>query len=169
MRIGYVSLSGPGAIDACLTEVADRLAARGLRLAGCVRVSPRPLDRHVCDMELRVLPDGPVMPISQTLGAGAGGCRLDGGALEAVAVEVGRRIDGAAVLIVNKFGRNEVAGRGLVPAIAAAVDQGTVVLVGVTALNLAAFRAFAGDLALRLPGDPMVLADWAGAAAAARA
>jgi len=69
MRIGYLSLPGQGATDACLTRVVAILAGRGVPLAGTVQTNPGRAGRQVCDMDVRVLPDGPVYRISQDLGA----------------------------------------------------------------------------------------------------
>ncbi|HMO72189.1 MAG TPA: DUF2478 domain-containing protein [Paracoccaceae bacterium] len=161
MQIGYVSLPGRGATDACLAQAVALLAARRVPMAGTVQTNPRRAGRHVCDMDVRVLPDGPVLRISQDLGAGARGCRLDGGALELAVAAVARRLDGASLLVVNKFGKQEATGRGLVPVIAEAVGRGLPVLVGVNGLNLPAFLDFAADLAQALPADPKAIARWA--------
>ena len=91
-------------------------------------------------MQLQVLPNGPVIRINQNLGREARGCRLDGGALEQAVVEVSRRTQSAQALIVNKFGKLEAAGRGYVPLIVEALDNGIPVLIGVNALNLADLR-----------------------------
>jgi hypothetical protein len=161
MRIGYVSLPGKGATDACLAAAVARLVARGVPLAGTVQTNPERPGRDLCDMDVRVLPDGPVLRISQDLGAGARGCRLNGDALETAVTEVSVRLDGAALLVVNKFGKQEATGRGLVPVIAEAVGRGLPVLVGVNGLNLPAFLDFAAGLAEALPADPAAIADWA--------
>lgn len=164
MRIAFVSLPGKGATDACLAEAVALLTARGVPMAGTVQTNPERPGKHVCDMDVRVLPDGPVLRISQNLGAGARGCRLDGGALETAVVEVARRLDGAALLVVNKFGKQESMGRGLVPVIAEMAARGVPVLVGVNALNRLAFLEFSGGLAEGLPADPEAIAAWALAA-----
>lgn len=169
MRIGYVSLPGKGATDACLAAAVALLAGRGVPLAGTVQSNAPRADRQVCDMDVRVLPDGPVLRISQDLGTGARGCRLDGGALETAVAEVARRLDGAAILVVNKFGKQEALGRGLVPVIAEAASRGLPLLVGVNGLNLPAFLDFADGLAQPLPADPAAIADWALAAVLADA
>ncbi|MFC7704220.1 DUF2478 domain-containing protein [Plastorhodobacter daqingensis] len=158
--IGYVSLPGRGATDDCLAAAVAALARRKVALAGTVQTNPERADRDKCDMDLRVLPDGPVLRISQDLGRHARGCRLDGGVLEQAVAEVAARIDGAALLVVNKFGKQEAEGRGFVPLIAEAVLRGMPVLVGVNAMNLPAFLAFAEGLATALPADPSAIADW---------
>jgi len=161
MRIAYVSLPGRGETDACLAAAVALLAAQGLRLAGTVQHNPPRPGRGVCDMDLQVLPDGPVLRISQDLGTGARGCRLDSGVLETAVAEVERRLDGAALLVVNKFGKQEASGRGMVPVIAEAVGRDLPVLVGVNALNLPAFLEFTGGAGVALPDDPGAIAVWA--------
>lgn len=160
MRIAYVSLQGRGRTDQLIAEVADRLAARGLRLAGTVQSNHERPDRRKCDMDLRVLPDGPILRISEDRGELARGCILDSGALEQTVHEVEERLDGADLLIVNKFGKREAEGKGLVPAIAEALHRGMPVLVGVNGLNLAAFLAFAGEEIEGLPTSAETVADW---------
>lgn len=145
MKIAYVTLQGRGRTDALIAAVAETLMARGLRLAGTVQSNHDRPDRRKCDMDLRVLPDGPTLRISEDRGELARGCILDSGALEQTVFEVERRLDGADILIVNKFGKRESEGKGLVPVIAEALHRDIPVLVGVNGLNLAAFLAFAGE------------------------
>lgn len=157
MNIRYVSLPGKGQTDACLTAAVRLLQAAGLRLSGTFALET---DDPSCDMQLQVLPDGPVIRINQNLGRQAKGCRLDGGALEQAVVEVSHRTQAAQVLIVNKFGKLETSGRGYVPLIVAALERGIPVLIGVNALNVAELLAFVDEMAEALPGDPQVIADW---------
>lgn len=164
MRIAYVSLQGRGQTDALIAEVAGRLAVLGLRLAGTVQSNHERPDRRKCDMDLRVLPDGPTLRISEDRGDLARGCTLDCGALEQAVFEVERRLDGADILLVNKYGKREAEGRGLVPIIAEALHRGIPVLVGVNGLNLAALLAFAGEAIEGLPTNAEVVANWCVAA-----
>lgn len=166
MKIGYVCIAGRGATDACLMAAVARIEAAGLPLAGTVQTNTERPGRQLCDMDIRVLPKGPVLRISQDLGSGARGCRLDVGALETAVAAVTVTLSGAALLVVNKFGKSEAEGRGMVPVIAAAVEQGLPVLVGVNGLNLPAFLGFADGMAEPLPADPETIAAWALAAAA---
>jgi hypothetical protein len=158
MTLRYVSLSGRGQTDACLTAAVRLMQAAGLRLAGTFALES---DDPTCDMQLQVLPDGPVIRINQNLGRAAKGCRLDGGALEQAVMAVATRTEGAQVLVVNKFGKLESSGRGYVPLIADALEKGVPVLIGVNTMNLPELLTFAGNMAQELPGDPQVIADWA--------
>jgi nucleoside-triphosphatase THEP1 len=160
MKLAYVTLLGRGRTDALIAEVATLLEAAEVRLAGTVQSNHERPDRRKCDMDLRVLPDGPIVRISEDRGELARGCILDSGALEQTVHAVQQRLPGAEVLIVNKFGKREAEGKGLVPVIAEALDRGLPVLIGVNGLNLAAFLAFAGEEVTALPSDPSQIAGW---------
>lgn len=160
MKIAYVTLQGRGRTDELIAAVAERLTAKGLRLAGTVQSNHNRPDRKKCDMDLRVLPDGPTVRISEDRGELARGCILDSGALEQTVFEVERRLDGADILIVNKFGKRESEGKGLAPVIAEALHRDMPVLVGVNGLNLAAFLAFAGEEIEGLATCPDIVTDW---------
>ena len=160
MKLAYVTLQGRGRTDALIAEVAALLAADGVRLAGTVQSNHERPDRRKCDMDLAVLPDGPIVRISEDRGDLARGCTLDSGALEQTVVAVQNRLPGAEVLIVNKFGKREAEGKGLVPVIADALELGIPVLIGVNGLNLAAFLTFAGGHVSALPADAHLVAGW---------
>lgn len=160
VRLAHTGLPGRGRTDRLLASVARDLSAAGLVLAGTVQDNtPRPGTHH-CDMDLRLLPGGPVMRISSARGAAARGCHLDAGVLEGAAEWLLRHLDGADLLIVNKFGRQEAEGRGLVPVIAMVLERDLPVLVGVNALNLAAWEVFAAGLSHPLPPAAAALCDW---------
>ncbi|MFZ1470515.1 MAG: DUF2478 domain-containing protein [Paracoccaceae bacterium] len=160
MKLGYVSITGRGETDRLVAAVTGLLEDAGLRLAGTVQTNISRPDRAKCDMDLRILPDGPVVRISEDRGAHARGCILDSGVLEQTVLAVQQRLDAAECLIVNKFGKREAEGRGLVPVIAEALERGLPVLVGVNGLNLPEFLAFADDMAQALPSDAAAVVDW---------
>ncbi len=158
-----------GAGDEAMAAVAAALAAAGLRLAGAVQVNDPPGSGRPRQMALRLLPDGPEVPISQCRGAAAAGCRLDpaGLALAVARVEARLAAGGVDVLVVNKFGRREAeAGGGFRDAVAAALEAGVPVLLGLPEAYARAFAVFAGDLAEHLPPDPAAACAWALAACA---
>ena len=169
MNIAYTIAPGRGDTDLILAGVAERLRSEGLRLCGTVQFNTERADRGPCDMDVRVLPNGPDIRISQSLGPSSRGCRLDFQALEtAVGLAASRLLQGADAVIVNKFGKHEAEGRGFRPLIADAADQDIPVLVGVNTLNEAAFLEFSGGCALRLPADSKALLDWLRACASPR-
>ena len=165
MRIAYTMSPGRGDTDLVLAQLAARLETAGHRTSGVVQINTERADTPMCDMDVKVLPDGPVIRISQTLGPGARGCRLDPPALEeAVGLVSARLAAGADVLIVNKFGKHEASGRGFRDVIADALNRDVPVIVGVNGMNEQAFLDFTDSLATRLPPDPIALAAWLDAA-----
>lgn len=162
MKIAYVSSAIQGETDRLLSAIAGKLQADGKTLAGIVKEQD-----HIgsfangCDMKIRVLPSGPVIKITQDLGAGSDACRLDPGAIaEAVSrVEMGTMAD-AFLFILNKFGPEESAGRGFCNVIGTALEQGIPVLVGVGGANKGAFETFAGGLAVTLAAEEQAVLDW---------
>lgn len=160
MKLAYVTLPGRGRIDGLIAEVVGAFGGDGLRLAGTVRAKPTDASGHPCDMDLRVLPDGPGFRISQPLGRKAKGCRLDGGVIEAIAAEVEARLTGADMLIVNKFGKLEAQGRGLCPAITMAMEVGIPTLVGVNEMNVPDFNAFSDGAAEVLRPELRAIRAW---------
>ena len=169
MNIAYTTEPGRGDVDLLLFQVAESLIAEGFRPAGIVQINTECDDPGPCDMDVKVLPDGPVIRISQTLGHGSRGCRLDPEALETAVGLVGKTLGrGVDCLIVNKFGKHEAEGRGLRPTIAEAVTQDIPVLVGLNALNRAAFDKFSGGMAVEAPPRVADLTAWLRAAISAR-
>lgn len=160
MQLGYVSLQGRGNIDLLLADVVARLETHKVALAGTVQTNIERSDRALCDMDLRLLPDGPSVRISIDRGPEARGCRLDAGVLEQSVLWVTQALDRAEFLVINKFGKQEAEGKGLSGVIAEALERGLPVLVGVNGLNMPAFLDFVGDMATQLPPDAQQITDW---------
>ncbi|MFK5979185.1 MAG: DUF2478 domain-containing protein [Rhizobiaceae bacterium] len=162
MKIACVSSTEPGGIDRLLSDVADQLQAVDASLVGIVKATNYTSSfENRCDMKVRVLPEGPVIKITQDLGKGSDACRLDPGAIaNAVLCVEASSFDQADLFILNKFGPEEAAGRGFCNVIGTALEQGLPVLVGVGAANKLAFDTFAGDLAVTLPDDAKAILDW---------
>jgi len=161
MNIAYTLAPHRGDTDLFLYGQAHRLIAAGYRVRGTVQCNTDRSDGGPCDMDVRVLPDGPTFRISQSLGQGSRGCRLDPAALEsAVGLVEASMATGYDILIVNKFGKHEAEGGGFRSLIGVAACQDMPVLVGVNALNEAAFHDFTGGLAAKLPLAYAAVDDW---------
>lgn len=163
MRLASVSAQGRGETDRLLSEAAAWLADNGRTVTGVVKVlGHENAGAHHCDMDLRVLPGGPEIRITQSLGKEAQGCRLDPAGIEtAVAAVEATGTQDADILIINKFGPQEAEGRGFCAAIGAALANGVPVLVGVAGGTREAFETFAGGMAQTLPADPEAIRAWA--------
>ncbi|SMX23593.1 hypothetical protein BOA8489_01703 [Boseongicola aestuarii] len=112
-------------------------------------------------MDVKVLPDGPLIRISQDLGALSRGCRLDASALEsAIGLVAGRLDRNSECLIVNKFGKHEATGRGFRPLIAQALELEVPIIVGLNRLNHDAFLEFTDGAAEHLEATETALREW---------
>ena len=160
--LGWFGLSdeaAPGEADRLLADLAQAMAREGLRVAGAVQQNTDLGADCACDMDLVILgeEDQPIR-ISQSLGNGSTGCRLDAGALEIAAARVSARLDGADILILPKFGRQEAVGRGFISTITDAMSRDLPLLLHVPRQQRDAFAEFCGDLGQYL--EPGELAHW---------
>ena len=161
MNIAYTIAPGRGDTDLLLFGVAEALMADGFRPSGIVQINTEMPEGGICDMDVRVLPDGPIIRISQTLGREARGCRLNPEALENSVVMVQDTLSkGADCLIVNKFGKHEADGRGFRPVIAEALEKGIPVLVGLNRMNAEQFHAFTDGMAVEVAPDAEAILAW---------
>lgn len=162
MQISYTMAPGRGDTDLILFQLAQRLMQAGFTPCGTVQINTERQDGGKCDMDVQVLPRGPVIRISQSLGRNARGCRLDPAALETSVAMTEKALQrDADLLIINKFGKHEAEGRGFRNAIGIALERDLPVLVGINPLNRQAFLDFVGDLGCALPPEIDRLEDWA--------
>jgi len=161
MQLAGVTGQGRGETDRLLAAVAEHLTQDGFRLAGALRPVSSGVGPGHCDSDLWLLPDGPLMRVTQDLGAGSTACRMDAGAFEeTVGLATSRlRAGGADLVMLNKFGISEAEGRGFRTLIAEALGRDLPVLIGVSDVHRAAFDRFAGGMAIELlPEEDAVLA-----------
>lgn len=160
--LGYVTAEGRGAGDRLLFALAERLHGAGFSLAGAVQENRDRADAMPCDMDLHILTGGEVVRISQHLGRGARGCRLDPAGLEQAVGMVLAALDAPVdAVIVNKFGKQESeVGRGFRPVFAEALMRELPVVTAVTPGQREAFLEFAGEMAIELPAEIDALFDW---------
>lgn len=160
MDIRYVCSEEEFRTDSVLSAAAERATALGIALAGTVQPVDPEVPRGHCDIVLALLPDGERRGISVDMPPEVPGCRLDPEALEAAVAVVESRLPGAQALVVNKFGKQEAAGRGLVGAIGEACARDLPVLVGVAPQWREAFLAFADGKAQPLPAEADAIVAW---------
>lgn len=161
MNIAYTTSVGRGETDLLLHDFADALIKNGHIPAGTVQINSECNVPGRCDMDVRILPEGPVIRISQSLGKASKGCRLDASALETAVGLADTALDTEAeCLIVNKFGKQEAAGSGFRPVIAKAMELGIPVIVGLGRQNWDAFQEFTGGMAHELQPNLKALKDW---------
>ncbi|MCB5409324.1 DUF2478 domain-containing protein [Pseudogemmobacter faecipullorum] len=160
MYLGYICRQGLGETDRLMGEVAALLRAEGLVLAGALQLNRALPGRARPAMDLLLLPDGPVLPISLDRGPAALGCRLDTSALEEASVVVAERLPAADVLFVNKFGKQEADGHGMAGSVSEALLAGKPVITGLADHFLEGFLRYAGGHARELTGEAGEIAAW---------
>ncbi|KPQ04745.1 MAG: Protein of unknown function (DUF2478) [Rhodobacteraceae bacterium HLUCCA12] len=159
--LGYVIGAERGAVDRLMAEVAARLGAEGWPLAGVVQINSDTGPATRCDMDLQVLAMAARVRISQSLGPMSRGCRLDPQGLEEAVGLVERALEqGPKLLLINKFGKAELEGRGFRPVIGHALATGVPVLTAVNKVNLDGFETFSEGMGTPLPPQADAVIDW---------
>ncbi len=159
--LGYIISDEPGEADAIFGQMATALIAQDVNLTGVVQHTTRD-EGAKQDMALHLLPNGPLIGISQDLGKGATGCSLDAEGLEHAAGLIATALEGTPdLLLLNKFGKQEAEGQGFRAAIGAALSQDIPVIIGVGRAKLPLFLEFCGEFGEELPKDAQALLAWA--------
>lgn len=149
-------------IDSLLEQAARKLEAEGLRVSGVLQHRGNGDGECHCSVtDLVTLGSGKVFHISQPLGEGARGCRLDPGALAQCCQHLEAEVaKGCDVLVLNRFGKAESEGRGFRDLIAMALDRDIPVLAGVRNEYVAAWSDFGRELAAVVPASRDALDAW---------
>jgi hypothetical protein len=144
-----------------LNQFLQRLAERGVRIAGLVQ------EREDCegcehkDLWVRNLTTGERFAIMQDLGANSEGCRVDPSAIAVAARQLGEAVRTRPDLIVaNRFGRLESEGEGMIDEIGESVVEGVALIIAVPLRYLDAWNAFAGGLDRQLPPRLEAMEAW---------
>lgn len=155
-------------VDDLLEVVARVLQADGLSVAGFLQRASDGAGECCNRIDLEDIATGERHIISQALGSGARGCRLDNQALAGVAGPLLTRLDQQPdLLILNRFGKGESEGQGFRAVFEEACACGIPLLTAVRENYVEAWQTFAGELGTVLPPDQASVTEWAGGAIAA--
>jgi Protein of unknown function (DUF2478) len=145
--------------DTVLRDFAARLNAQGLRAVGLVQLGRHCVD--VPDISAMLVHNGAELSLLQDLGRCATGCRLDVGQLLDAGSQIASALeDGADILIINRFGKQEREGRGLTYLIAQALAADIPVVIAVAHHRFADWIAFAGGMSVKLACNRWALEAW---------
>jgi hypothetical protein len=146
--------------DRLLLDFAADLRGSGSRVAGIIQLGRIP-PAGSCELGAVVLPAAEVVSLIHDTRRMASGCRLDSGRLADLAGIVASAIaDGADLVIVNRFGKLEADGRGLIDLVRRAVDADIPVLIAVPEHRFAALVKYTGGMNVRLPCRRAALDRW---------
>jgi Protein of unknown function (DUF2478) len=145
--------------DEVLRVFAANLTERGFRPVGLVQLGHHCVDGP--ELSAVLLYTGEKLQLFQDLGACATGCRLDVGQLIQAGVQVAEAIDqGADVVIVNRFGRQEREGKGLCYLIERALSADIPVVIAVPEHRFADWIRFADGMSVKLRCNRQALDAW---------
>ena len=145
--------------DRLLREFAADLNAGGYRAVGLVQLGHHCLDTP--KLSAMLVHTGEELPLFQNLGACASGCRLDVGQLLEAGAQVASAIDqGADLVIVNRFGRQERDGKGLSYLVERALSADIPVVIAVPSHRFADWIRFADGMSVKLRCDRESLYAW---------
>jgi nucleoside-triphosphatase THEP1 len=151
-RIAAIIYRATDDADGLLADFAMARLEAGDRLGGIVQRNIKDGSGRRIDMQAIDLMTGQAIGISQTLGGGAGSCKLDASGLADSAQAVARAIaDGVTLVIINKFSKQEATGHGLRSEFAETIVAGRPLLTAVPEKCLDAWRDFIGDQGVELP------------------
>ena len=147
--------------DEALLAFLGGATACGVRVAGLVQERAGDNLGDLRDVRVRDLTSGEILPIMQELGRGATGCAVD----PAAVAEAARLLERALamnpdLLVVNRFGRLESEGGGMLAEIGRAFAEGVAMVVCVPARYRDAWNAFAAGLDAQLPARREAIEAW---------
>jgi Protein of unknown function (DUF2478) len=159
MRIAALRHDGSLDMDDLLAQATSRAQAAGWRVRGLMMTWP---DGAVAcgAMVLKDVQTGESFLVSQDLGPGATGCRVDTQGFARASVVLRRALDEQPppdLVVINRFGGLEAAGEGLADELMALVAADVPVLTAVSDKHAAAWARFSGDWPLMAP---QALAGW---------
>jgi hypothetical protein len=148
-------------VDSLLARFAGDLSGRGHRLGGIVQRNTKGARGQRERMEVIDLMTGTAVRICQFLGKEAAACRLNPAGLAEAATAVTRAVEAdVELVIVNKFSKQEAAGRGLRAEIADAVTAGLPLLTAVSDSCYDAWMSFTGGFGTTLLCERRIVEDW---------
>ena len=148
-------------IDELLLDIATTLAGTGVRIGGLVQLATGGLALQATSVEVIDLFSDGRYQIWEPRGRWAKGCRLDEDGLAAAETAVIRSIHaGIDLLLLNRFGRAESKGRGLIKCFSEGLAEGVPIITAVREPFDAAWTAFHGGLATALPMETGAVIDW---------
>ena len=135
--------------DQILRDFSLDLNGYGYRAVGLVQTSHRCVDAPT--LSAMLLHTGEELQLFQDLGTCAAGCRLDVGQLLDAGSRVASAIDeGADLVIINRFGRQEREGKGLCYLIERALSADIPVVIAVPSHRFADWIKFADGMSVML-------------------
>ena len=148
-------------INSILRTVVKRLQGSGVKVGGVLQESELRPNGVCVQLNIVDIRTGKIERITQDRGRDSRGCKLDPRGLAAISHCITDAIDADVdLVIINKFGRAESEGDGLLSCIADAISAGVPILTTVRDPYVAAWSVYHGGLAIELPPKIDVILQW---------
>ena len=141
--------------DQVLHAFSRALIAEGRRVVGLIQ------SRSECQIVVTLLPTGERLELSQRLGPHSQFCAIDTDRLAQAAVHLRNGIlAGSDLVVINRFGKLEAEGKGLLDELAQAVAADMPVVVAVPLHRFDDWLHFSGGMSVKLPCSSNSLHRW---------
>lgn len=148
-------------INGTLRSLVSKLQERGAKIGGVLQESKIFSNEQNARLYIVDIRSGRSECITQNRGSGSQGCKLDPRGLAEISYCVTDAIDaGVDLIVINKFGRAESEGNGLLSCIADAISADLPVLTTVREPYVKAWNTFHGGLARDLPPRVDAIVQW---------
>jgi hypothetical protein len=146
--------------DRLLRDFAEHLRRSGYRVVGAIQHhnvhSP-----DIAEIGAVMLPGAELVGLGHHRGNGAHGCQIDTDLLAGIARTIATCIEeGVDLVILNRFGKLEAEGRGLIRLIEQATDADIPVVTAVPQHRFAAWVKYSNGMSVRLPCRRPALDVW---------
>ena len=161
LQIGAIHLSEEGAIDNVLRDTVESCRRQGYNVHGYLQHTGNTNDCACPDLFLSNIADGKQIPITQDLGQGALGCRIDSNALAKANTLIEKQLDESVnLLVLNRFGRCESQGTGLRSLIEKGCLYSIPILIAVRPKYMDQWLEFVGDYSKPISQDAEAIRSW---------
>jgi len=145
--------------DQLLLDFTEDLRRSGVRTAGVVQLDSWTSDD--CVVRTVVLSTREVIPVAHERNLAATGCSLDCRKLASIAEMIEAAIQqGADLVVINRFGKLEATGKGLIELIQQAADADIPVLIAVPEHRFPGWIKYSAGMSVRLPCRRAALDRW---------
>ena len=145
--------------DRLLLDFAEDLRRSGHRVVGAIQHGAHSPD--AAELGAMLLPGEQVVNLGHHRGNNPHGCGINAGRLAGIARTIAASIEeGVDLVIVNRFGKLEAQGHGMVRLIRQAVDADIPVVTAVPEHRFAAWVRYSGGMSVRLPCRRAALDAW---------
>jgi nucleoside-triphosphatase THEP1 len=147
--------------DRLLLDFTEDLRRSGVRTAGLVQIDGPTGQSDDREVRTVVLSSGEVVPVAHDRNLNPAGCGLDCGQLASIAKLIEAAIhEGADLVVINRFGKLEAKGEGLIELVQQAADADIPVLIAVPEHRFAGWIKHSAGMSVRLPCRRAALDRW---------